>query len=148
MVLFTAMTALWLRSYWATERFGFERGGQFIVTGLKGRVQFDCDWPARSDDGGFHVTWPESVSVGYGLDSFYFSHGSNGKTRGVTLMAPCWAVCLLWLLPPVACAIGFHRRRRRRRNAPDTCRSCGYDLRATPHRCPECGTVPVRKAAR
>jgi hypothetical protein len=63
---------------------------------------------------------------------------------GVTLFVRYWLLVTLTALWPVVWA----RRawRRRRRVAVGACAKCGYDLRATPGRCPECGAAPAEPA--
>ena len=51
-----------------------------------------------------------------------------------------WAVPLVvFAMPPAFAALTLFRRRRRR--TAGLCRECGYDLRASQGRCPECGTA-------
>jgi hypothetical protein len=50
-----------------------------------------------------------------------------------------WLPMALCAVLPVFWLNGFRKARFARRQG--VCRKCGYDLRATPDRCPECGTV-------
>lgn len=69
------------------------------------------------------------------------AHWSRG--RYVDLSVPLWFVALLASILPIVWELRYRRGRRRRRRAiHGLCVACGYDLRATPQRCPECGTLP------
>lgn len=71
--------------------------------------------------------------------SLLVRHGADFPFRGVLM--PYWMMALgLALLPAVRIAGLWRCRRSRARRRRGLCQRCGYDLRGSPERCPECGT--------
>ncbi|HZL38265.1 MAG TPA: hypothetical protein VFC78_23320 [Tepidisphaeraceae bacterium] len=66
-----------------------------------------------------------------------------GGRRLWVIWMPFWVPILLTGLLPAFRIRSLVRGRRKRQLGH--CRSCGYDLRATPDRCPECGTQTAVK---
>jgi hypothetical protein len=71
------------------------------------------------------------------------------RTMGSRLVLPAWGVfCGLSILPAWWLARFILRTRQRMAGRKaGLCLTCGYDLRATPERCPECGVVPTTGSA-
>ncbi|MDB5297491.1 MAG: hypothetical protein JWO31_3474 [Phycisphaerales bacterium] len=77
---------------------------------------------------GFDVAVPGPVLSSAGLPGSYW------------LQAPLWFLAAMAALAPAGWFAGRWRVSRRKRIG--RCHVCGYDLRATPGRCPECGATP------
>lgn len=166
-MLCIAVGVLCVRSYWVSD--SWERD---VRGGGAGRVGFGSTrgrvwWFRISAPAGAGVTFDRTagyhaVALNSGAAiterpstwSFAGFRWSNyqltlGRSSPTILMqdftVPDWALVLstgalpaLWLLA---------RWRRGRRSSGGYCLTCGYDLRATPERCPECGGVPDRPGA-
>jgi hypothetical protein len=73
--------------------------------------------------------------------------GAPSPALWFTVVAvPHWLVTSVAAFPALlwCAAVVPKRRRLSRRRRLGLCLACGYDLRGSPERCPECGTIPAR----
>ena len=113
---------------------------RFPRTGLK--------WDSREAvKGTITFSMDDRPEVFWERAGFYFRvhHGRSAMTVYYDVAAPFWGIALLLAAPSIVWLIRNPGRRRRRRKAMNLCAGCGYDLRATPERCPECGLVVTLK---
>jgi len=116
------------------EREGDPAPGPLVRTAV-GFFWNDHGWPlnmfivAAYDSAGFAFLW-----LNYDPTPGHLGH------RGVAICVPIWFAAMISAALPLAWIGRRHRSmRRQRRQTLRLCESCGYDMRATPDRCPECG---------
>jgi hypothetical protein len=165
LTLAVAVAVLWLRSYWRADSvyrqatpiawsIASNHGG--ITIGRRaydGLSLSDATWRHFSHD---------AHAIGYGVPVWRFAgfaRGSLSSSVGTGELAyrfrdeywtfPHWFVaCLLLILPILSATRIRSASCRRQRIARGECAHCGYDLRASPERCPECGATCDVKNAR
>jgi hypothetical protein len=157
-VLFVAVCVLWVRSYFGSDGWLWYGGAHAELSRriLSDRGRFRFAWLDTGNFAGANL--PEGYYRDVDVTEFQglrvwsiraipqtsefpgFSLYDESPDRVVVTIHDAWLLFLGALLPS-----GWLLRRncRRHRAAPGQCAFCGYDLRATSHRCPECGAVPT-----
>jgi hypothetical protein len=169
LLLFVAMVVLWVRSYLCRDVLVHHypaTGNQWYVESARARIAFHLSrgsaTPSTAPSGvkdlglQFGTSRPpvsvleivegpnfdprSGTSVGrWGFRAVLQERRdpSRGLVRSWLIGAPNWAIAILFAILP---AIRWRARRRPLAcTGGPMCSNCGYDLRATPDRCPECG---------
>ena len=87
----------------------------------------------------FRFSWfgTTNINAGMRFESGLFGRDWVYQSRVISI--PHWAAIVLLLTPTTSALV--RRIRRHRLACVGLCRACGYDLRASPERCPECGAA-------
>jgi hypothetical protein len=146
-----------MNSFWQSRRFIASNGGKLVVSWplLPDSPRYERAGPSlyvqltARRAGAFVLgheienDWPGWIAQGNGLSwqGLWLTWNPQLPWRNYRGIAIPWWMLTVATLPAAAVPmVGRVRRHVRRRHG--LCISCGYDLRATPGRCPECGTVP------
>ena len=166
--LVAGMLAVWVLSYWFTLAVGRERwsgedhrwtrefNGLLLYRGGVGFGASRGEWTegGRLGNDLLNPTFrfeaapfrtpvrsaaPDALLTRAGFQLLEGRKTLPGVWEDTWAVAPVWFLILLVAGPA---ALWFFRRERRlRRASVGQCERCGYDLRATPERCPECGSA-------
>ena len=167
-VMMLLVMSVWLRSYFAMDEVNYQPRGDdvlhsYVVGWGHGYVGFLAR--AAGQPASFHVFWqswrpyPPQAAWGVGGDEVIDLLGMRVYTgeelviadttvRVVAIYLPCWHAALLSAAFPAVWLISRLGRRRvaRQRREAGCCVRCGYDIRATPDACPECGATAAAAA--
>jgi hypothetical protein len=145
LILCLATAVLWVRSYRVGDSLFVCRSGKFTeFASAGGYLHLQVGSTSYPDQSVWRTGPPyylilQPIVTGRSWWGFaYITGTSNGVPQPWWLfMAPHWSLALLFTIAPLTWLI----RRLRRATPAGLCPTCGYDLRATPDRCPECGNA-------
>ncbi|MDB5298758.1 MAG: hypothetical protein JWO87_421 [Phycisphaerales bacterium] len=171
LLLFMATAVLWVRSYSIQDQFVWQRpDARRALRSAPGHAVVNLDlanWSGGGKDsyGIKYQSGPPTPAADDLLRMYTLSIGPSDtilhwQWGGITwwrwqapygssiaiLIVPLRAVAAITAVLPLGWLTGRYRARRRRQRV-GLCPSCGYDLRATPNRCPECGAMPANVSA-
>jgi hypothetical protein len=168
LILIAAVVVFWHRGYRVRDRIGFHwnyGSGRIELASYDGNVDFiiqetgtlELSWIDEGIPESKTRTWICSA-VSFPFDDL--DHGPSIKIRDIPkwgrglwrqwgplqviveanmlrLRVPAYSILILLAFVPAISIVRWQRDSKRR--AAGLCAHCGYDLRYTPDRCPECG---------
>ena len=148
LLLCIAVVVLWVRSYWVADILlrGYSTRGVGVVT-TSGDFGIEYVISKNGRSFGFpngYLRRPPTPVQGYttpkwSMMGFQYYYDASSAVTHRMVRIPLWSIAgAAASLSTILMVL----RRRYPLHQSGLCPSCGYDLRATPERCPECGHVP------